>query len=170
MRLEDDRHPAPNEGHDRETAGVILPPPFVYLGGLLPGLAADHLLGLPSLPGLAGTVGLSAAIALGLLGLALVLIAARHFSEAGTAIPPYRPSTALVTRGLYRVSRNPIYLGFALIYLALMAGFASLGALVLLPAVLLVMEFGVIRREERYLERRFGQPYRDYRARVRRWL
>jgi protein-S-isoprenylcysteine O-methyltransferase Ste14 len=156
MRLEDDRHPAPNEGHDRETAGVILPPPFVYLGGLLPGLA--------------GTVGLSAAVALGLLGLALVLIAARRFSEAGTAIPPYRPSTALVTRGLYRVSRNPIYLGFALIYLALMAGFASLGALVLLPAVLLVMEFGVIRREECYLERRFGQPYRDYRARVRRWF
>ncbi|MGF1628474.1 MAG: methyltransferase family protein [Kiloniellaceae bacterium] len=153
-----------------DTAGVVLPPPVIYLGGLLPGLLADRLLALPALPGLAGRGGLYLGAALGLLGLALVLIAAGRFFRAGTAIQPHQPASALVTGGLYRLSRNPIYLGITLLYLGLVAGFASLGALALLPVVLLAMEFGVIRREERYLERRFGQAYRDYRARVRRWI
>jgi protein-S-isoprenylcysteine O-methyltransferase Ste14 len=153
-----------------DTAGVILPPPLIYLAALAAGLAGDRFLPLPALPGLAGGTGTILGIALGALGFALGLTAASGFFRAGTAIQPHHPSTALVTGGPYRVTRNPIYLGLTLAYLGCTAWFASLGALVLLPAVLLVMEFGVIRREERYLERRFGQPYRDYKARVRRWL
>ena len=109
-------------------------------------------------------------LALGGFGLFLILWAARRFSGAGTAIPPYRPTTALVTDGPYRRSRNPIYLGMAFIYLGVVSGTVSLGALVLLPLVILVMEFGVIRREERYLETRFGAAYRSYRSQVRRWI
>ncbi|MPZ12153.1 MAG: DUF1295 domain-containing protein [Kiloniellaceae bacterium] len=159
-----------NEGRADETAGVVARPPFLYLGGLLLGLGIDWLPALPPLPFLAGHVGLAVGIGLGIAGFGLLFAAARRFIKAGTPVPTNRPTTALVTEGLYRVSRNPIYIGLTFIYLAFAAGFASLGALVLLPAVLLVMEFGVIRREERYLERRFGQPYRDYRARVRRWF
>ena len=160
----------PGKTHDHDTAGVITHPPLVYLGGLLPGLAADHLFALPPLPGLAGDTAFYLGGVLGLAGVALVLVAAGLFVRAGTSVPPHRPSTALVTGGLYRFSRNPIYVGATLCYLAVTAGCASLGALLLLPAVLAVMEFGVIRREERYLERKFGAAYRDYKSRVRRWL
>ncbi|HEU5040160.1 MAG TPA: isoprenylcysteine carboxylmethyltransferase family protein, partial [Gemmatimonadales bacterium] len=76
----------------------------------------------------------------------------------------------LVTDGPYRFTRNPMYLGFTLWYLAGTAWVNSLWLLVLLPVVLLVMQRGVITREEAYLERRFGREYTEYRARVRRWL
>ena len=160
----------PKQNHDNDTAGVIAHPPLIYLAGLLLGWGVDRLFALPPLPGLAGDAGLYAAAVLGAAGLLLVLAAAGLFLRAGTAIPPHRPASALVTGGLYRFSRNPIYVGVTLCYLAVTAYFASLGALALLPAVLLTMEFGVIRREERYLERKFGAAYSDYKARVRRWL
>jgi protein-S-isoprenylcysteine O-methyltransferase Ste14 len=63
-----------------------------------------------------------------------------------------------------------VALGMALVYVGVVCATASPGALVLLPVVIIVMEFGVIRREERYLERRFGEAYRAYKSRVRRWL
>jgi protein-S-isoprenylcysteine O-methyltransferase Ste14 len=160
----------PRSDADLETAGVLCPPPLVYLAGLLLGLGADWVFALPPLPETSDTGGLWLGGACGLSGLFLILWSARRFIGAGTPLPPYRPTTALVTEGPYRRSRNPIYLGMALVYVGVVCATASLGALALLPAVILVMEFGVIRREERYLERRFGGAYRDYKARVRRWL
>jgi protein-S-isoprenylcysteine O-methyltransferase Ste14 len=155
---------------DLETAGVILPPPLIYLAGLVLGLGADWLFAVPRLPEASGVGGLWLGGAFGGSGLALILWSGGRFMSAGTPLPPYRPTTVLVTEGPYRRSRNPIYLGMALIYVGVVCATASLSALVLLPAVILALEFGVIRREERYLERRFGQAYRDYKARVRRWL
>lgn len=156
--------------HDAETAGVIAPPPLIYLAGLALGLGADWLLGLPGLPEREGGGGLWLGLAFGGGGLALIAWAAGRFIKAGTALPPHRPSSALVTEGPYARSRNPIYLGMALVYLGVVCATASLGILLFFPLVILVMEFGVIRREEHYLERRFGQAYRDYKAAVRRWL
>ena len=156
-------------GH-ADTAGVITHPPLVYLAGLLLGYLADRLLGLPALPESDASGGLWLGLAFGLSGLLLIAWAGGWFIGAGTPLPPHRPTTALVTEGPYRRSRNPIYLGMALIYLGVVCATASLGILLFFPAVILVMEFGVIRREERYLERKFGQPYRDYKGRVRRWL
>lgn len=160
----------PADKHSDDTAGVIMRPPLLYLGGLAFGLGGDLLLGLPALPYLSTGSARLPALAIGLAGFALVAAAAWRFHKAGTNVPTNRPTMALVTGGLYRFSRNPIYVGLTLIYLGVTAFFASLGALILLAAVLPVMEFGVIRREERYLEHRFGAAYRDYRARVRRWL
>lgn len=160
--------PHPDAGP--ETAGVICPPPLIYLAGLLLGLGADWVFALAPLPEASDAGGLWLGAAFGASGLFLILWAGRRFIGAGTPLPPHRRTTALVTEGPYRRSRNPIYLGMALIYLGAVCVTASLGAAILLPAVILVMEFGVIRREERYLERRFGQAYRDYKARVRRWL
>ncbi|MEQ8356562.1 MAG: isoprenylcysteine carboxylmethyltransferase family protein [Kiloniellaceae bacterium] len=166
--MEQDETPPKNTAG--ETAGVIAPPPLIYLAGLAAGLGLDLLFDLPGLPERSGAGGLYLGLGLGGFGLFLILWSARRFAGAGTAIPPYRPSSALVTDGPYRRSRNPIYLGMALIYLGVLTGFASLGALLLLPVVILVMEFGVIRREERYLQRKFGIAYKDYKAEVRRWL
>lgn len=156
--------------HQGETAGVVAPPPLIFLAGLALGLGADRVFDLPTLPERSASGGLWLGLAFGGFGLALIAWAGSRFLRAGTPLPPHRPTSALVTTGPYARSRNPIYLGLAFVYLGVVCATASLGILIFFPAVVLVMEFGVIRREERYLERRFGSDYRDYKQRVRRWL
>ena len=89
--------------------------------------------------------------------------------RARTNIDPYKPATALVTGGPYRFTRNPIYVAMTLLYVGAALSFRIIPALILLPIALLLLQFGVIRREERYLEAKFGDRYRQYRSRVRRW-
>jgi protein-S-isoprenylcysteine O-methyltransferase Ste14 len=88
----------------------------------------------------------------------------------GTNVQPSQPSTSLVSTGLYRISRNPMYLGMALLYAGLALLLESIVALILLPVVLVIIQTQVIVREERYLEARFGDDYVAYKGRVRRWL
>jgi protein-S-isoprenylcysteine O-methyltransferase Ste14 len=159
--------PAEARSAGRDIPGVIAPPPLIYLGGLAIGFALEIVLPSASLPGIVqrGLGGLLLAAGLGLLGWWM-----SSFRRAGTPMPPYEPTTALVTDGPYRLSRNPAYLGFALIYAAIALLADAPWVLLPLPLVLAVMQRGVIEREERYLERRFGQGYRDLRARTRRWM
>ncbi len=164
------RPPKQAEPAPGDSPGVVAHPPIIYGGALAIGLGVDWLLSLPPLPLAAGQAGPVLAWALGLAGAALLLAAALRFIRAGTNIPTHLPATALVTDGLYRLSRNPIYLGLTLVYVGLVLGFASLASVVLLPAVLLVMQYGVIHREERYLEAKFGEAYLHYKSTVRRWL
>ncbi len=154
---------------DGGTPGVIAPPPLLFLGGLAIGAALDF--GLARLPtGLSDWSQLGAGAVLAAAAAGLAVAAIRRFRRAGTAVEPWRPSTALVTGGVYRFTRNPIYLGLALLYAGSALAPNSGVALVLLPAVLALVQIGVIRREERYLERKFGDDYRRYRASVRRWI
>ncbi|MSP47910.1 MAG: isoprenylcysteine carboxylmethyltransferase family protein [Alphaproteobacteria bacterium] len=150
-----------------ETAGVIAPPPVLYLGSLIAGVILDLLFPAP-LPDHA--LRLPAAAVVLVAGLALVAVCFRRFKAADTNVPTWMPTTALVTGGPYRISRNPIYLALTLAYLGLALFWGSLWPLVLLAPLLLVMRYGVIGREERYLEARFGDAYRAYRSSVRRWL
>ena len=90
--------------------------------------------------------------------------------QAGTNVDPYRPATAIVTGGPYRFTRNPIYVGFTLMYVGIFALANALLPILLLPAVQQLMRRGVIEREERYLERKFGDEYLQYKERVRRWI
>ena len=92
------------------------------------------------------------------------------FARAGTPVSPFRAPTRLVTDGPYRLTRNPGYLGMALGYagIALLAG--APWALLPLPAVLALVDRGVIVREERYLRRHFGDQYARYERRARRWI
>ena len=94
----------------------------------------------------------------------------RRFVRAGTELPPFRPTTAIVTDGPFRFTRNPMYIGMTLLYVGLAVGFDLIWALILLPAVLLVIRFYAIAREERYLEAKFGEEYLSYKRRVRRWV
>lgn len=149
------------------TAGVIAPPPLIYGLGLALGFALDAALPDASLPpgvrwGVGGTF----------LALALVLLRwwLRSFRRAGTPIPPNRPTTALVTDGPFRVTRNPAYLAFALAFVGIAVLADAPWVLLALPGVLLVVQEGVIKREERYLERRFGSEYLAFKAERRRWL
>jgi protein-S-isoprenylcysteine O-methyltransferase Ste14 len=83
---------------------------------------------------------------------------------------PVRPATALITEGPFRFTRNPLYLSLALLYLGIALGLGVLWPIVLLPALMLLVQQLVVLREEAYLESRFGDAYRTYRKRVRRWL
>ena len=112
---------------------------------------------------LAGVVG--GALWLALDGSAMLL-----FRRARTSVVPMRPTTALVTSGPYRFTRNPMYVGMAVLYLALALSLGVIWALALLPAVLYLVDRLVIVREEHYLETKFGENYREYKQRVRRWL
>ena len=151
---------------DRDIPGVVAPPPLIYATGLLLGWGLQRLWPRPWLPASwARPLGLALLVA-GLIGIAGVLA----FRRAGTTPNPWRPTTSLVTGGPYRFTRNPMYVGFALWYLAATSWLNALWPLLLLPLVLLVMQRGVIAREEAYLRRRFGREYEEYGARVRRWL
>jgi len=150
-----------------DTAGVIAPPPVIYLTSLVIGLVFRALVPTPFLPrGLAfmlGAILIAIAVWLSVWGV-------RVMHRAGTSEKTSLPTTALVTTGPFRYSRNPLYVSLTLGYLGIAVAAQSLWALALLIVVLAVMLRGVIGREERYLERRFGEDYLRYKGRVRRWI
>lgn len=157
-----------------DVPGVIAPPPFIFLAFLVGGWALDQFLAgrgmaIPPLP-LDPVVRKGVALVLIIGGLLLEFWAAGLFQKAGTNVAPWRPSTALVTDGPYKFTRNPMYVGFAITYLGLAFGLQSMIAIALIVPCLVLMGWGVIGREERYLEAKFGRAYTDYKARVRRWL
>jgi protein-S-isoprenylcysteine O-methyltransferase Ste14 len=149
-----------------EIPHVIAPPPLIYGIPLLIGLVLQHFRPLAFLPPpwahLLGPI----CVALGLVGLPALVA----FRRAGTHPEPWRPVTALVVSGPYRLTRNPMYLGFTLLYLGVSLWVNSAWPLFALPLVLWTVHRGVVLREEAYMEHRFGEAYRAYRARVRRWL
>ena len=108
------------------------------------------------------------AVSVGLAGKQLAEIG--EMRRAGTNVDPYKPSTTIVEAGPYRYTRNPLYVGMTLMYGGFSALANALPSVLLLPGVLAVMRRGVIEREERYLEGKFGDEYRAYKARVRRWI
>ncbi|MEE4175102.1 MAG: isoprenylcysteine carboxylmethyltransferase family protein [Xanthomonadales bacterium] len=107
---------------------------------------------------------------LALVGLAMILWPVTQFLLAHTGLVPFSKATTLVTTGLYRVTRNPMYLGMALMLFGGALVFGSLGALVPIPLFLWVIQRNFILGEERFLAEAFGEAYADYRRRVRRWL
>ncbi len=152
---------------ETRSARVIAPPPLIYLGGLAVGFALEALLPSASLP---AAVSWGAGGVLVVAGSLLARSFFRSLGKAGTTISPWGTSTALVTNGPYGFSRNPGYLGMALAYagIALLCG--ALWPLASLLPTLLVIDRGVIAREEQNLERTFGESYLAYKRRTRRWL
>jgi protein-S-isoprenylcysteine O-methyltransferase Ste14 len=147
--------------------GVIAPPPLLYLGGLVVGLGAQAVLPHASLPArVRWPLGGALLVLGGMLGRSFF----RALSRAGTPVSPYRASTGLVTGGPYRISRNPGYLGMALVYAGIAVVADALWVLLALPVVVVLIDRGVIAREERHLLRRFGHDYVAYKRRTRRWL
>jgi len=149
------------------TANVVVLPPLLYgmglaVGFLLQWLAPRAIVASATRYGAGGIV-----LAL---GLALAFWGRHHMERAGTNVNPREPTTALVVSGPFRFSRNPLYVALTLMYAGLAVVANAFWVLVLLVPVLLVLHSGVVRREERYLEAKFGEAYRQYRARVRRYL
>jgi protein-S-isoprenylcysteine O-methyltransferase Ste14 len=155
---------------DTGTAGVIARPPLIFLAALLLGFVWDRLLPLrfpvPGIDLVYWIIGGS----LILIGLALAVAGVRNFSRAGTPVPGNKPTRALVTTGIHGWTRNPIYIGMFLVYVGIGVAAQSPWVLMITLPLAITIRYGVVAREEAYLERRFGNAYRDYMARVRRWL
>ena len=151
--------------HDHPQVVVI--PPVLYGAGFVLGLGVEfvwrtHLAG----PAIRFTLG----PALVILGLIVTLSALRAFQRAGTNIEVYRPATSLVVAGPYRYTRNPIYFALTVAYLGAALLADSVWVLALVVPVVIIIHFGVILREERYLAAKFGRAYQDYARAVKRWL
>src|SRR5262249_21574590 len=147
---------------------VIIGPPLAWGLAVIAGLALNWLAPLPLLPAdlPAGWLGaMMFVLALALFAWAIVTIA-----RAGSNVPTNLPTTTIVESGPYRFTRHPIYLRMFLGLIGLAIAFDNLWLLMMLVPFALVIRYGVVAREEAYLERKFGNVYRGYRARVRRWL
>jgi protein-S-isoprenylcysteine O-methyltransferase Ste14 len=156
-----------DENHNADNPGVIAPPPLIYAGALLAGLLANRRYRIPFLPRpLARALGWPLVVC----GLVVGLLGEREMRRAETNVDPYKPATAIVTGGPFRFTRNPLYLSMLLIYLGISALANGLAPILLLPIVQRLMRTGVIEREERYLERKFGDEYIEYRVGTPRWL
>ena len=154
---------------DREDAArVIIRPPLAWGLAVIAGLALDWLAPLPLLPADLPAGGLGAMVFV--LALALFAWAIVTITRVGSNVPTNLPTTTIVESGPYRFTRNPIYLGMFLGLIGLAIAFDNLWLLMMLVPFALVVRYGVVAREEAYLERKFGDVYRGYRSRVRRWL
>ncbi|TPW16301.1 MAG: hypothetical protein FD129_748 [bacterium] len=154
-------------GGSTDHPGVFVHPPFLYLGGLAVLIAAHYFRPWPIaasralfLPG----------ILVAIVGFVLAGWGRRTMIAAGTNVNPSKPSLAIVDGGPFRFTRNPLYVSISIVFLGATLILNEWAGLILLAVILIVMHFGVVLREERYLEAKFGESYRDYRRRVRRWI
>lgn len=152
---------------ERDNPGVIAPPPLVFAGGVLAAFVINWLWPWPVL---AGWYRWAVGGALVATGLGVIAAAFFQMRQARTNIEPWKPTTAIIDRGLYAYSRNPIYAAMAITFIGLAALANSVWFIFILPICVAIIHFGVILREERYLEAKFGEEYLNYKRRVRRWI
>lgn len=154
-------------GSPPQTPGVIAPAPLIYLPTVAIGIGLDVLWPVSLFPNVIrytlGSVFLFVSIAI----MPFVL---REFRRAGTSFDATKPSATIVTTGPFRFSRNPSYLSLTLLCVGIAVLTDNVWIIGLLLPALVLLHYGVIRREERYLDATFGDEYRRYRAKVRRWL
>lgn len=154
---------------ERDSAAVRIPPPLVYaaailLGGLLQRLVLRLPVGLPGGVRIAASIG-----AIGF-GIGFVLVAIALFRRDRQDPTPWTSTPGITARGVYRLSRNPMYLGMALVQGGVGLAYSNGWVILLLPVSLLAVYWTAIRPEEAYLERKFGDTYLDYKRSVRRWI
>ena len=152
---------------NQDNPGINLPPPLIYVVLLVLGLLLDRMAPLPFLPR-----GAARGLGWPLLGGGVALNGwfLKTMRDAQAPIRTDKPVPRLTTTGPFRYTRNPSYLALALIYAGIAVLRNSPWAILLLPLVVMVIQREVIGREERYLERAFGEEYLDYKGQVRRWV
>jgi protein-S-isoprenylcysteine O-methyltransferase Ste14 len=151
----------------KDSPDVISCPPMVFAGALAAGMLWSWMIPSPKFS--AESLKVLGAM-LGVFGTTLAFWGAYTFRRAGTHVRPSRPVTALVTGGPFRYSRNPFYLAMTVIYIGITLYVGFLWPLVTLVPALIMVQWRIVRREEQFLESRFGEDYRAYKARVHRWI
>ena len=151
----------------RDAPGLVVPPPLIYLPAVVLGFVTDRLWSVALLPDV-----LQYALGGVLLvtSLAIVPWVLREFAKVGTHFDARKPVVALITGGPFRLSRNLSYGALTLLCVSIAVVTNTLWILLWLAPAVLILDVAVIRREERFLDQKFGEPYRDYKRRVRRWL
>jgi protein-S-isoprenylcysteine O-methyltransferase Ste14 len=152
---------------DRDNSGIVFPPPLAYVIGFGVGYGLHRIM----------PIRLAASGAWRAPGWTLIAIAAAvmlsalvTFRRVGTTPNPTKPAAALALGGPYRFTRNPMYVGWVFAYVGAALLVNAVWPLLLLPVVIAVVQRMFIEKEERYLEQKFGEAYRQYKARVRRWI
>jgi protein-S-isoprenylcysteine O-methyltransferase Ste14 len=154
---------------ERDGAAVRFPPPLLYVGALLlGGLWHVWVAPLPLRLSLGLRVALTVATAAA--GIAMIAAALGLFRRTGQDPKPWESTPQIISTGIYRWTRNPMYVGMALIQASIGIGWGNAWLLLLLPVVLVLVYVIAVRHEEAYLERKFGDGYLHYRRSVRRWL
>jgi protein-S-isoprenylcysteine O-methyltransferase Ste14 len=151
-----------------DRASVVIHPPIAWALAFVVGLGTDRLYPLPFVPPSVPRVWVGGLVFA--MGFVLAIWAIVTMREAGTRVETHKPTTTIAVNGPYRFTRNPIYLGMLIGQTGLAVGLDSLWILATLVPFFLVIRYGVIAREEAYLERKFGAVYLGYKSRVRRWL
>ena len=155
--------------HEKDGAAVRLPPPITYLGAVIVGaLLHAFALSLPLELALGARIG--AAVAAAGLGIAIMAGAIGLFKRTGQDPKPWKSTPEIISTGVYQFTRNPMYVGMALLQIGIGIGLANGWILLLVPPVLVIIYATAIRREEAYLEHKFGDTYIAYKATVRRWI
>ncbi|MBA2486960.1 MAG: isoprenylcysteine carboxylmethyltransferase family protein [Nitrospira sp.] len=150
-----------------DKANVVVLPPVIFVVALLLGLLIDFVVPIQVLP---RTPALWLGALFILISIPIVVSAMRELDKAKTAIDVRKPTSALVRTGAFQFSRNPIYVAMVMLYLGIASLINSLWICLLVVPAVTILQLGVIRREEGYLEQKFGEDYRRYKAQVHRWL
>ena len=154
-----------------DNANVIALPPFIFLGFFLMGLALHYFFRLflvesPRLAPILDIIG----TALIVVSLIIPVLAFKALEKSKTTHKVSKPTTAIVSDGIYKYSRNPIYLSGFILFIGISLIVNSLILMILIIPLFFVIREGVVKREENYLERKFGQDYLNYKSSVRRWI
>ena len=154
--------------NEQDHADVITYPPIIYLIAFAISWLLNYFF--PLIVPLPRIVSAITGILFIIIAAVIAFAASKQLEKAKTNIVPYKPTTAIVSTGIYAFSRNPIYLALTSLFLGANFLINNLWGLFLLIPLVLFVQVGIIMREERYLERKFGDEYLRYKARVRRWL
>lgn len=158
-----------SEPRESDRAPIIAPPPLLFFGCLAAGYVADLVHPL-RIVDWGWTPRIFTACGFFLLSTLISVISLRTFKAHSTSVNPSKPTTAIVDRATFRFSRNPLYISLLVGFVGFIALLASYWLLILLPVLFALLHFGVVKREEVYLEEKFPDEYTQYKARVRRWI
>lgn len=152
---------------EQDSAQVRVPPPLLLLACVIVGAGLQWIYPVPFI---ADPVRWIVAAFLICSGVSTILCCARKFKKTGTNIEPWKKTSRIITSGIYRFTRNPIYLSFLVVGTGVAFAVNSVWILVMMIPLVGLLTFLVIAKEERYLEQSFGVEYLAYKAKVRRWL
>ena len=156
------------EKQTEKSIALKITPPFYYLAGLLLGLAL-HLWIAPIDILSESKIDTQLGLLIAVLGVILFIWSTRTMARYGVD-PRFKPVRNIVTRGPFGFSRNPIYISFALVYFGIAVMYNTLWPILFLPFVISLVHYRVIVREESYMHNVFGDEYKSYRSKVRRWF
>ena len=155
------------KNENKDHPGVKLPPPILFLGLGLIGVGMEYAI--PLSIGIDSPANYSG-IGVIIISIVSIMFMSKLFERNKTAIEPWKTTSKIITTGPYKYSRNPIYILFCGVPVGLGIAFDTYWALFAFIPALIIVYYSAVKKEEKYLEAKFGQEYLDYKGKVRRWL